>query len=540
MNRRTFLRMTAWTAGLHLAGWRYAGARGSRAKPGQYDAVIVGAGLGGLACGAYLAKNGFKPLVVEQHSVPGGYATSFTRLAGGKQFTCEVSLHASSFASPSSRLLLEELGLWDRLSFVEHRHAWVSRFPDLALDVPAKAGLAGFEALLRDRFPGQARGLSEHFALWRGVMAEMAALDKGLSQSQKLAFALKFKTLWDIRDKTIGEVVDRSISDPQLKAVLCQSCGYYGLPPGRLSAFYYLYPTGQYLEYGGQYLKGSSQALSDALAAVITSGGGELLTDTRVEAILLERGRAVGVRVAGGREYRGEAVVCNAAAPQVFGQLLPESAIPEKDRAALSGLEPSLGSFIVWLGLGEDVTGRFSLSEASFYPGTDQEAAYQANLNGDLERSGFSVMLYDNLVPGFSPPGRSTMTIMTLCGYEPWKRFEADYLTGRKEAYRAEKERLTKLLIRRAQDSGFPGLEKLIVMADSATPLTNLRFTGNTGGAIYGYDQTPSNSFLSRLPNKTGIPGLYLAGAWGSPGGGFGGALMGGKKVFKDLAESWG
>ena len=42
---------------------------------------------------------------------------------------------------------------------------------------------------------------------------------------------------------------------------------------------------------------------------------------------------------------------------------------------------------------------------------------------------------------------------------------------------------------------------------------------------------------MTRLPNKTGVAGLYLASAWGNPGGGFGGALLGGKKAFKDVAE---
>ncbi len=42
---------------------------------------------------------------------------------------------------------------------------------------------------------------------------------------------------------------------------------------------------------------------------------------------------------------------------------------------------------------------------------------------------------------------------------------------------------------------------------------------------------------MSRLPNKTGIPGLFLASAWGNPGGGYGGALLGGKSAFRDVAQ---
>jgi len=74
-------------------------------------------------------------------------------------------------------------------------------------------------------------------------------------------------------------------------------------------------------------------------------------------------------------------------------------------------------------------------------------------------------------------------------------------------------------------------------MSEVSTPLTNRRFTGNPSGAIYGYDQTTDNSFLTRLQNRTPVPGLYLSSAWGDPGGGFGGALAAAKGAFKNLME---
>jgi prolycopene isomerase len=368
----------------------------------------------------------------------------------------------------------------------------------------------------------------------------MAELDKGLSPWMKPMFPLRFKTLWSIRDKTLGDVLAEHLSDPRLKAVLGQSWGYYGLPPSKLSAFYYLLPAGQYLEYGGDYLKGTSQSLSNALAGVVRAGGGEVLCNARVESIILDNGRAVGVKTEDGREFRGKAVVCNASALQMAGKLLPPGALPGETRARLDKSKPSLSTFIVWLGLNRDITKDFPQACASFYPGQDLEQAYQACLAGDMGKSGLTLVAYDHLVPGFSPAGRGSLTILSLCGYGPWQGFEADYLAGRKEAYRVEKERLTRLMIGQAEKLALPGLSGLIKMRESATPLTNLRYTGNTAGAIYGFDQTPDNSFMTRLPNKTGLPGLFLAGAWGNPGGGFTGALLGGKNAFKDLVESWG
>ena len=101
----------------------------------------------------------------------------------------------------------------------------------------------------------------------------------------------------------------------------------------------------------------------------------------------------------------------------------------------------------------------------------------------------------------------------------------------------AEKRRLSDILIRRAEALAIPGLSSMIVMRDASTPLTNRRFTGNAYGSIYGFAPTADNAFLTRLPNTTSVPGLYLASAWGSPGGGFTGALMAGRQAYADMGK---
>jgi len=532
MNRRKFLRLAAVTAAAGLS-WRLVEAAPAKAAP-RYDVVVVGAGLGGLSCAALLAHQGLKTLVLEQHYRLGGYATSFPRRAGDNRFVCEVSLHSTVLASPSVRSVLETVGVWDKLELAPHPHAWASRFPDLSLDIPAKAGLDGFEKQLRSTFPGEAEGLGAYFGLWRGIMQELNALP-GFA-GPKEAFPARFPHLWEIRDKTVGQLVDAHIRDPRVRAVLTQSCGYYGLPPSRLAAFYYLGPTGDYLERGGVYIKGTSQALSDALVQSIRDAGGEVRARTAVAAVLVQDGRAVGVRTADGREYAARAVVSNACVPELFRSLVPAGSLPAKDQARLASLTPSPGSFIVWLGLNRDIRQQFPDPEVSSYPSLDMEANYRAAMACDFEKASFSLMAYDNLIPGFSPAGCSTVSLVCCCGYGHWKPFEADYLAGRKEAYATEKRRLTELLVAMAEKRAIPGLSGMIVMRESATPLTNLRFTRNAKGSIYGYAPTVDNVFLSRLPNRTAVPGLFLASAWGAPGGGYGGVIEGGKDAFAEVS----
>jgi prolycopene isomerase len=77
----------------------------------------------------------------------------------------------------------------------------------------------------------------------------------------------------------------------------------------------------------------------------------------------------------------------------------------------------------------------------------------------------------------------------------------------------------------------------MIEVQDAATPLTNWRFTGNPGGAVYGFEQSVDNAYVKRVSNRTPIKGLFLAGAWCNPGGGFGGALLSGQFAFQSILD---
>lgn len=536
MDRRFFLQVSVFAAAQALVGWKFAGATPEKVK-GVYDVIVVGAGLGGLTSAGYLAKNGFKVLLLEQYDVPGGYATSFLRDSDKGFFSCEVSLHSSVLGTGVTKALLADLGVWNKLELIPHPHAWSSRFPDLAVDIPARCGIVGFEQQMAALFPGEKQGLSAYFGIWQRIMDESQALDKGLSAMDEQRFPQLFPTLWSIRDKTVGQLLDEHIHDPRVKALLGQSCSYYGLPPSQLSAFYYLNPTGDYIENGGSYIKGTSQTLSNALATAVTEAGGDVRYGTRVASILLDNGRAAGVKTVDGQEFKAKAVVCNASAPQVFNTFLPQGSVTPEERAKLNAYSYSPGSVIVWLGLNQDITKQFPYPEVSYYASLDLDANYNEAMQANFANSGFSLMVYDNLSPGFSPPNCTSISIVASCSYDVWRSMEADYLEGNCPAYDKKKQELTNLLIAQAEKLAIPGLSDMIIMSESSTPLTNYRFTLNPGGALYGYNQSVNNSFMNRLPNKTKVPGVYLASAWGTPGGGYGGALLGGKGAFKDVTD---
>lgn len=539
ISRRSFLTISAMTAAAVAFDWHRIAAHAAQMGPKQaYPTVVIGAGLGGLCCGAYLARQGIPVTVIEQHSVPGGYATSFDR-DGGK-FTFEVSLHGTSVRNNRAEQILQNLGVLDKVSFVELPEVYHIKTPTVDLSVPHKDP-EEYIRRLSERFPLEAEGIRSFVGQMLAIAEEVWRWEKKSKWAQTLSkplFPIRYANMWKVRNITLKEMLDAHVKDQEVQAILAGLWGYYGLPPSELSAFYYAIGTGPYLKNGSYYSKYRSQDLSNAFAEVIEEAGGELIYDTAVEKIRVQNGRVEGV-LAGGKEIAARAVVSNASAPSVFDQMLEPEDIPESYRSKLASYRPSISCFIVWLGLDRELRGKIKSYSTHISSGNGPEADYRASIGGDVENCGMAVTVYDVLFEGYSAPGTSTVMLFMLSGYEPWQRFEDDYRLGRKAAYHAQKKHWTDILIRRAEETVIPGLSAMIQVAEAATPLTNQRYTGNTQGAIYGFEQSMDNAFMNRISNRTPIKGLYLAGAWGEPGGGYVGVLRSGEKTFEYLMEDW-
>lgn len=538
VSRRSFLTISAMTAATVALDWgRISAFAGQMGPKSDYPTVVIGAGLGGLVCGAYLAKQGIPVTVVEQHSIPGGYATSFDR-AGGK-FNFEVSLHGTSIHNNGAARILSDLGVLDKIELAELPEVYCLKTPKLDISVPQKDPEA-YIALLTKHFPAEAEGIRGFVEEMLGIADEVDTLSRKKGKFFKLIFPFQYPKMWDVRNKTLADLMNDHVKDPDLQHVLAALWGYYGLPPSQLSGFYYANATGGYLKNGSYYIKERSQDLSNAIAEVIEEHDGKVLYDTRVQKILVKNGSVEGVELAGGETLPARAVVSNASVPATFREMVPKEAVPADYRKKLDEYKPSISSFMVWLGLNQDLKGKIKAFSTHVSSGRGAEADYRSCLQGGIEDQNFSVCIYDNIFEGYSSPGTSTLQLLALCGYEPWRKFESDYTAGNKAAYYKEKVRWTDILIRRAEKEIIPGLSAMIEVKDSATPLTNWRYTGNTAGAIYGFEQSMDNSYMNRIKNRTPIKGLYLASAWGDPGGGYAGVYRGGQSAFVALMEDWG
>jgi all-trans-retinol 13,14-reductase len=545
ISRREFLLLAGATTATLAIDWN--GFKAFAAKIGPKEklpVVVIGGGLGGLSAAAILARQGFPVTLVEQHDKPGGYATAFER--GGGRFNFDVSLHATSgVSSGPMREVFKEAGILNKVEMVElpelcriitpdHDMVWPQRKPDAIIDQLCKT------------FPGEANGIRGFFGEILGILDEAMKPFDPDSWWDRIIFPITHKRMWAIRNKTLAHVLDDYIQDAKLRSILSTFWGYYGLPPSKLSGFLYAIATASIIRFGGYYVKRRSQDLSYALMDAIEEAGGQVLLEAQAVGITMEKGAVSGVELKGGRNIKAKAVISNASVPATI-KMLPQEAVsnPSSDKATkylnkLSTYRPSLSTFIVWLGLNREIRSRVKEYEIFAGGNYDPEDSYQACLTCDPKRSGIAVTIYDNAYSGYSKPGTSTVTVMMLSGYEPWRRFETDYLAGRKEAYLQEKARITEELIDQAERLVIPGLSSMIEVRESATPLTNLRYTKNPQGAIYGYEQSLDNAYMNRIKNTTPFNGLYLASAWGGDGGGYHPCLQAGLKAYTALIKDWG
>jgi prolycopene isomerase len=537
ISRRAFLAISAATGAMGVLDWGRIQAMASQMSPVEsYPTVIIGAGLAGLCCGAYLTKMGIPVTMVESRDRPGGYATSFGVQDG--RFNFEVSLHGMAARRNAVERILRELGLLENVELVPLREIYRIKGQDVEMSIPPKDPEAYME-MLCNRFPGETEGIR---AFVREVLQVADEADRLFRKGRysKITFIFKYPKIFKIHGKTLSQYMDGYIKEPALKVLLSSLWEFHGLPPSKVSALYYAVATGEALRNGTFYVKRRSQDLSSAMAGIIEGLGGRILYGRPAEEILVRDGAVTGVRLHGGEVIPAKFVVSNACTEITFRRLLRPGLLPRKYWKKYREFRPGPSTFIVWLGLRGDIRQRVPYCGVQVLTGRSPEEDYQAALRGEVERVPLRISIFDNIYEGYSNEGTSTIKIWALCGYEPWRRFESDYKAGRKEAYQREKERWKEVLIRRTEEMVIPGLSSLIEVSEASTPLTNWRYTGNTYGAIYGFEQSMHHAYIDRIDNRTPIKGLYVTGAWTTPGGGFWGVLLSGQMTFKKMVEDWG
>jgi len=512
------------------------------AVPTSVDVAIIGAGMGGLTAGAYLAKAGVKVAVFDSHYVAGGCATMFSRGTSERRYHFDIGLHYIGDCEPGGNIprLLEGVGA--EVSFEEMDPDGFDTIvlPELEFRIPR--GREAYRERLVETFPSERRGIDRYVRLLaevEGFVDLMAKRKRPGALGVLGHVARKGRLLARYQNAPIATVLDSCTKDPVLRAVMLGQSGDYGLPPSRASAMLHCGLANHYFK-GAFYPRGGGQVLADEMARVIESQGGVVLLRRAIEQVLVEDGRAVGVRVQGRRqdptEVRAKVVISNADMKRTIDELVPGESLPEEWKARSSGFEMGGAIFLTCLGVKatpEQLGGR----AANYweFDSTDIEGLYAAIRQGSLDpRCTYttSASLKDPNTPDHAPPGEQSVEIMTLCSgkAEHWGVDPSQVLgTGyrRTEVYLERKQHVEDTLIER-----FCTRWKLsrddITFVESASPVTHTRYTRATDGTGYGLACTPEQ-FLKRRPGPRGpLPGLYLAGASTRAGHGIVGAMSSG------------
>ncbi|HET6877537.1 MAG TPA: NAD(P)/FAD-dependent oxidoreductase [Jatrophihabitans sp.] len=485
------------------------------------DAVVIGAGLGGLAAAAALAGAGREVLVLEQAAEPGGYAQSFRR--GAYRF--DTGLHALNGLAPGggADLVYRALGIDTRIRLRRLDPLYLLRLPDR--DVVAHADLFQYESELIGALPAAAAGvrayLDEVLAVYRDTR-RMAEDQEFARMPSAAAFASRYPALTRAANETWGQLIGRHVPDPRAQTVLGALWGYVGLPPSRCSAVVGTGLVGSYHEHGGWYPDGGARALTDAVAETVALRGGRIRYGQPVTAVQTAGEHAVAVTTGDGSSIEADVFVSGASAPTTMLELVGRDRLPADYVARVATPMPSYTTFSVFLGLDRDLPAERGLPHETFLPGSaDPETGYRAALAGDWIHADLSITDYTRVDPGCAPPGHCALVLTATAAWDHDDTWGTggdltDYHSNPR--YLAAKNRAADALIGRAA-AVLPELESAIREREAATPLTNYFYTRNPRGAIEGYENSVANSGFGWLPQQTPIANLFLAGAWTNTGG---------------------
>jgi len=498
---------------------------------GQFDAIVIGSGIGGLASAALLAQRaGKRVLVLERHYTAGGFTHVFHR--PGYEWDVGVHYVGQTGAGTPMRALFDEITegrlKWNAMPEVYDRIRIADRSYDFV------SGAERFAERMRECFPGEGAAIGQYLTAVRDTAraSRLFFAEKALPGAlARVAGPLLRRRFLSFARRTTGEALARLTGNRELIAVLTGQWGDYGLPPGQSSFGMHAIIAEHYLE-GAFYPLGGASRIAASIAPVIERAGGRILVSAEVEQILLDaRQQAVGVRMANGRELRAPLIVSDAGAWNTYARLLPPDA-PGRARslAEIERIPNSIGHLCLYVGLRRDPgEPEFGDTNLWIYPSADHDenlARYAADPEQPFP--GLFISFPSAKDPEFAQrhPGRATIEVVTVAPYGWFERWAQTRWKRRGADYDELKQSLAARL-RTELERNVPAVRGKIDYCELSTPLSTRQFANYLQGQVYGPACTPERFRARALSPRTTVGGLYLTGADAAMPG-VTGALVGG------------
>ena len=461
------------------------------------NVIIIGAGMAGLTTAAYLSRAGLKVDVYEQHTLPGGYISSFVR--EGFTFPAgPTSITSNGIVFP----ILKELGLAEKRKFVHigHQMSWGEH------DVPLRNAQQVCHDL-RACFPTEQQGLERYFRwveLGGGGFRQL--VESGMMFGRNLLpsiLSLLWRhplfpwASWLARGQTNRSLHQRYFADSTLRPML-DELAYPIMPAQNTLGMWISYFDDTWAPVGGM------QGLANTFARFIHEHGGKVQLGQAVKRIRVEHGQAVGIELDNGDFVQADWVVSAADLRRTCFELLGRDHLTASLIAKLEAARPSEPLFGVFLGL------RGS---------PDLERAFERFREGHViftcaDGATIQIAWLSKDDSSVAPPGKQALFIGQLVDYADWEPLKAD-----EAAYRARKAACADELITRVEEF-LPGLRAQIEVQDSASPLTYERYTSNWQGATTGWNWNPAYAPHFNFAKELPVRNFYLVGHFTfNPGG---------------------
>ncbi|MCX5644345.1 MAG: NAD(P)/FAD-dependent oxidoreductase [Phycisphaerae bacterium] len=486
----------------------------------QKSIIIAGAGIAGLSAGCYGQMNGYRTQIFERHDKPGGLCTSWKR----KGYTIDGCLHWLVGSGPGANFhrIWEELGAVQGRPMIDHEEF---------LRVEGKGGkvfivysdIDRLEQHMKELAPQDAQVIEELTRAARTCAKYDLPVDKApelygaLDGTWLLIRMLPFLKVMSRWKKISVQEYATRFGDPFLREALPRVSGLPDFPmAGLLMILAWMdrksagYPLGGSLEF------------SRSIERRYLDLGGTIHYRVPVAQVMVERDKAVGVRLADGTEHRSDITISAADGHATIFDMLGGRYINRRIR----GYYDNLPIFPPLIHVALGVHRSFEKMPATVIYSLDEPVTI-----GGREQDHFGVEI-GNFDPTLAPPGKTVLKVMFTADYAYWKNLWQD-----PERYQAEKESIADHVVSLLEQR-YPGLAGQVEMRDVATPMTWERYTGNWQGSMEGW--LISKKTLPPFRMSRTLPGLqsfYLAGQWVEPGGGVPPAAMSGRNVMQIICK---
>ncbi len=476
--------------------------------------LIIGGGIAGLCTGVYLRRSGFDTEILEMHSIAGGLATAWKR----EGYTFENCIHWLVGSKEGQELNATWNEVFDlgQLEFYNDDVYQVIETGSRRLVVYRNVDRMEREFLAVA--PEDAASIREFAELVRMLTSfKMPVEDSFYSRLATYAKALPH--LGQIRRHskfTLAEYAKR-FKNPLLRS-------FFDTGLSELSLLAIAFSLAWMSNGNAGYPIGGSLKMIGLIQNSYHNLGGKIRFSTKVEKIIVENGRAVGVLLAGGECVAADIIVSAADGHETIFQFLEGKFLSDKIQRAYQNYKPFPSYVQVSTGINADLKG-----QPGFY-GICLDHALPIDPETKADFLSFRIFNFD---PTFAPPGKTAVIcFIPTYNYEYWVSLDQ----RDREQYDAEKSRIADGVIGVFGEK-FPAARNQFEVIDIATPATVIRYTGNWKGSMEGWLMTPATGIRPLPMVLPGLRDFYMVGQWISPGGGLPSGLLTARSVTQKICK---